>query len=125
MDKAEPLPAPAFHRDAALDAIRDALDAYFDEVNPEDTDTDDLAETVLGALERAAAGTTRPEPLPAVGDRYTRRDGTRQTVTVTRVWTTEAGHLAVAYEWRDGKLSFAHSACPLAVFHRHYEPLPS
>lgn len=56
---------------------------------------------------------------PAVGDRYVSRHVSR-TVTVTRVWTAEDGHTAVAYEWRDDRPGLCESACPVDVFHRAY-----
>ncbi|MEU5660934.1 hypothetical protein ABZ802_35755 [Streptomyces sp. NPDC047737] len=40
-------------RDALADVLRDALDAYFTEVDPEDADTDDMAWTLVRAIERA------------------------------------------------------------------------
>ncbi|MFK0069732.1 hypothetical protein [Streptomyces sp. NPDC091046] len=60
---------------------------------------------------------------PAVGDRYVKRaePDAGRIVTVNNVWTAEAGHTAVAYEWRDDKPGQCGSACPLDVFHRTYE----
>jgi hypothetical protein len=40
-------------REQLADVLRDALDAYFQEVGPQDTDTDDLAWTLVTALKRA------------------------------------------------------------------------
>ncbi len=40
-------------RDTIAALISETLDAYFTEVDPADTDTDDLAETLLHRLERA------------------------------------------------------------------------
>ncbi|CAM3741363.1 MULTISPECIES: hypothetical protein [Streptomyces] len=59
---------------------------------------------------------------PTVGDRYVKRTAPEhgRIVTVTRVWTADDGHTAVAYEWRDDKPGRCGSACPLAVFHRTY-----
>ncbi|MDT0432780.1 hypothetical protein [Streptomyces salyersiae] len=61
-------------------------------------------------------------PVPAVGDRYVKRNApdAGRIVTVNRVWTAEAGHTAVAYEWPDPRASYAGSACPLDVFTRTY-----
>ncbi|MEU9148689.1 hypothetical protein [Streptomyces sp. NPDC048349] len=40
-------------REAMADTIRDALDAYFAEVDPEDADTDDMAWTIVRYMERS------------------------------------------------------------------------
>jgi hypothetical protein len=40
-------------REQMAEVISEALDAYFSEVDPEDADTDDMAWTVVRALERA------------------------------------------------------------------------
>ncbi|GAA5056349.1 hypothetical protein [Streptomyces similanensis] len=66
-----------------------------------------------------------PEPsIPAAGDRYVKRTepDVGRIVTVTSVWTDEAGRTAVAYEWRDDKPGECGSACPLDVFERTYRP---
>ena len=61
---------------------------------------------------------------PTVGDRYVKRTAPEhgRIVTVTRVWTADDGHTAVAYEWHDPRASYAGSACPLDVFERTYRP---
>jgi hypothetical protein len=61
---------------------------------------------------------------PRVGDRYVKRTApdAGRTVTVSRVWTADDGHTAVAYEWTDDKPGQSRSACPLDVFHRTYRP---
>lgn len=40
--------------DALADILRSTLDAYFEEVDPEEADTDDMAWTLVRAIERAA-----------------------------------------------------------------------
>ncbi|MFE2346437.1 hypothetical protein [Kitasatospora cineracea] len=42
-------------RNTIADLISARLDAYFEEVDPEDADTDDMAWSVLSHLERAGA----------------------------------------------------------------------
>ncbi|MGW6617844.1 hypothetical protein ACWGA0_30875 [Streptomyces erythrochromogenes] len=39
--------------DERADALRDGIDAYLGEVDPEDLDSDDLAWTLVNALRRA------------------------------------------------------------------------
>jgi hypothetical protein len=64
------------------------------------------------------------EKTPAEGDRYVKRVAPDEgrIVTVSRVWTAEDGHTAVAYDWRDDKPGQSFSACSLTVFHRTYLP---
>ncbi|MEU8805032.1 hypothetical protein [Streptomyces anthocyanicus] len=68
---------------------------------------------------------TEPEQprTPTEGDKYVKRaePDAGRIVTVNNVWTAEAGHTAVSYEWRDDKPGQCGSACPLDVFHRTYE----
>ncbi|WP_430479331.1 zinc finger domain-containing protein [Streptomyces sp. P11-1] len=64
----------------------------------------------------------QPLVVPKVGDRYVSRNVAR-TVTVSRVWEPDTGHIAVAYGWRDDRPGECGSACPLDVFHREYEPV--
>ncbi|MFF5471058.1 hypothetical protein [Streptomyces achromogenes] len=61
--------------------------------------------------------------VPAVDDRYVKRDAPDKgrVVTVTRVWKAGDGHTAVAYDWTDDKPGRCGSACPLDVFHRTYQ----
>lgn len=77
---------------------------------------------LLTAMSDADDGQAEEQPAtPTVGDRYISRNVNR-TVTVTRVWTVDDGHTAVAYEWRDDRPGQCGSACPLDVFHREYRP---
>lgn len=64
------------------------------------------------------------EKTPVEGDRYVKRAAPDEgrIVTVSRVWTAEDGHTAVAYDWRDDKPGQSFSACSLTVFHRKYLP---
>lgn len=65
----------------------------------------------------------QPLAVPNVGDRYEKRNApdAGRIVTVNRVWETDSGRTAVAYEWHDPRASYAGSACPIDVFHRTYE----
>lgn len=79
----------------------------------------DLAAAIRTAARTSRGENTQPQQIPpAVGDQYTSRAQSDRTVIVTRVWTDEYGHTAVAYEWHGGVCA---SSVPLAVFLGVYE----
>ncbi|MFI7563822.1 hypothetical protein ACIBVM_18530 [[Kitasatospora] papulosa] len=108
----------------ALRQVADRLAQLADAVGEPPLDEDSTA-AADARNEHLDAGVPQPEQpaMPAVGDRYVKRDepDAGRIVTVNRVWNPPADDQpAVAYEWPDPRASYAGSACRLDVFRRTY-----